>query len=443
MGKVTKNAFFIIFSGLLALAGCFATPPTPEPPMPTHTPTSAPTASPTIMPVCTPPPCTADEVYFCPESCPGGCGTVCATVTPDPNRLAAVPATWGELATWLADAWQAQTELPEYLRLLQETGWLQNNDDWLAVDLDGDGRSEWALLLYQPDQEPISPHNLWVINGSGLIYQFYDEPNLIAGYSLKLQLTGTADLTGDGRAELIINEESCGAHTCFGNYQVLAADNDTLSSIVSHLVTGSRIEMSYPDTRFTDYTQDGLVDFIVHGGQIGSAGAGIVRPYTQVWAWDGTAVTLADTILDNTPYRHHILYEANDLMAANELESALLLYEQTINDGDLIESPFAGDDAETYAAISQFSAFRLILIDLMQGNNENAHSRQAWLNTTYPATAAADAAAILINNWTGLDSMAAACTAVESTMETYTNPTGVLLDQGYGNPSLTAADFCP
>jgi hypothetical protein len=130
-------------------------------------------------------------------------------------------------------------------------------------------------------------------------------------------------------------------------------------------------------------------------------------------------------------------------MAANDLEQALLFYEQTINDTDLIESPFAGDDAETYAAISQFAAFRLILIDLMQGNDDNARSRHEWLNTTYPGTAAADAAAILINNWNGLDSMIAACTAVESTMETYTNPTGVLLDQGYGNPSLTAADFCP
>jgi hypothetical protein len=28
-------------------------------------------------------------------------------------------------------------------------------------------------------------------------------------------------------------------------------------------------------------------------------------------------------------------------------------------------------------------------------------------------------------------------------MEIYPNPTGALEDQGYGNPSLTAADFCP
>ncbi|MCC7188242.1 MAG: PD40 domain-containing protein [Anaerolineales bacterium] len=37
----------------------------------------------TLMAVCTPPACRANETYFCNGDCPGGCGTVCATVTPD------------------------------------------------------------------------------------------------------------------------------------------------------------------------------------------------------------------------------------------------------------------------------------------------------------------------------------------------------------------------
>lgn len=55
-----------------------ALPPTATPP-PTETPT--PTA--TLMPLCTPPPCAANESYYCEGgNCPGGCGTVCATQTP-------------------------------------------------------------------------------------------------------------------------------------------------------------------------------------------------------------------------------------------------------------------------------------------------------------------------------------------------------------------------
>jgi glucose/arabinose dehydrogenase len=36
----------------------------------------------TPFPLCTPPLCGDDESYFCPDECPGGCGTTCATHTP-------------------------------------------------------------------------------------------------------------------------------------------------------------------------------------------------------------------------------------------------------------------------------------------------------------------------------------------------------------------------
>jgi len=40
------------------------------------------TITPTPFPKCTPPPCEEGEVYHCPDECPGGCGTTCATPTP-------------------------------------------------------------------------------------------------------------------------------------------------------------------------------------------------------------------------------------------------------------------------------------------------------------------------------------------------------------------------
>jgi hypothetical protein len=46
-------------------------------------PTSTPTGGPVIM--CTAPACWEDEVYSCEDYCPGGCGTRCATPTPDPR----------------------------------------------------------------------------------------------------------------------------------------------------------------------------------------------------------------------------------------------------------------------------------------------------------------------------------------------------------------------
>jgi len=42
-----------------------------------------PTPTPTPFAVCTPPFCAPDEVFHCPAPCLGGCGTICATPTPD------------------------------------------------------------------------------------------------------------------------------------------------------------------------------------------------------------------------------------------------------------------------------------------------------------------------------------------------------------------------
>jgi len=72
--------------------GCGTTcvTPTAPPPTPTFTleptstpePTSPPTDTPIVM--CTPPACASGEVYYCPDECPGGCGTICVTPTPEP-----------------------------------------------------------------------------------------------------------------------------------------------------------------------------------------------------------------------------------------------------------------------------------------------------------------------------------------------------------------------
>jgi glucose/arabinose dehydrogenase len=52
--------------------------------------TPLPTATDTFAPVCTPPLCGTNEAYYCPDLCPGGCGTTCATHTPSPSPTASL-----------------------------------------------------------------------------------------------------------------------------------------------------------------------------------------------------------------------------------------------------------------------------------------------------------------------------------------------------------------
>ncbi|HET89870.1 MAG TPA: hypothetical protein ENN99_03895, partial [Chloroflexi bacterium] len=62
--------------------GCGTECATPTPGQPTASPSVVPADTPMVM--CTPPPCSEDEVYYCPDECPGGCGTECATPTAAP-----------------------------------------------------------------------------------------------------------------------------------------------------------------------------------------------------------------------------------------------------------------------------------------------------------------------------------------------------------------------
>jgi hypothetical protein len=84
---------------VVLLSACWVIPWKKVPPTPTPTITSTatrfqqilatdtPTYTPQFYPMCTPPLCAigTSEVYYCSETCPNGCGTVCATFTPTPT----------------------------------------------------------------------------------------------------------------------------------------------------------------------------------------------------------------------------------------------------------------------------------------------------------------------------------------------------------------------
>lgn len=417
------------------------------------------TETPMIM--CTPPACAPDEVYFCEGDCPGGCGTVCVTPSPDGGSggtagggaPVAPPVAWDALAEWLTGQWLDNANPAAVRAALRASGLQRDINDWTAADFDGDLRDEWVMVLLDPvasdpANSPWPVGNLWIVNGNGVVYQTYEELGDDAFEFGAPEIVGLADMTGDELPELVTNVTVCGASTCYGNFRVVGFAGDIYADLVSHEPLGeddpgNTIILSFPDARLVDMGQDGTTDLLIHGGTLGSAGAGIVRPRTEIWSWDGSAVTLADTQLDPTEYRHHVLYEANELMAAGDLDGALLLYETAINDGALRTQPHNASEAETTAAINQFAAFRLILIDAIRGDAERAAGRLVWLQETYPDSAATQAAALVVESLSDGPELEVVCERIETELGALENPTGPLADMGYGNPSLTAVDFCP
>lgn len=412
-------------------------------------PTAAAIETPILM--CTPPACAPGESYVCPTGdCPGGCGTICAAPTAVSGPLAPAPADWEGLEGWLTGLWRSNVNPAAVRAALRQSEVQWSESDWRAADLDGDLQDEWILSLYDPAL-PATPvgavGDLWIVNGDGVIFRYYAAPSDDVFTSMAPEIVIVQDLTGDGRPEVVADAPICGAHTCTGRYRVIGQTPDGLDDLVRREPigaddTGTTIVMASPDI-FVSARGDGTSDLVVSGGIINSVGAGTMRGYSEIWHWDGTAFTLAETRPDPTNVRHLLLYEANDRLAAGDLSGALALYEAVINDPSLVTVAHFHTDEQVYADISAFAAFRLILIDLLEGLPSRAAGRLEWLRANYPDAAATGAAATLMAGWSDADGQAALCAEVENSLATLDNPTGTLSDMGYGNPSLGAADFCP
>jgi len=90
MKKRTYFAIAILI--VIFVSSCYFLSPSETPtPLPTFAPPTFTPFSQTFTPFsetpiiqCTPPLCQENEAYHCPDECPGGCGTTCATHTPSP-----------------------------------------------------------------------------------------------------------------------------------------------------------------------------------------------------------------------------------------------------------------------------------------------------------------------------------------------------------------------
>lgn len=427
---------------LLEPAPTFAPPPTD--------PDVQPPADGTVVPFATP--IGGDTGLPTPTTTDGDTATPVSL-----DQLGAPPEEAVALADWLSQAYEAQADMGALCAVLRAAAWMANDATCQSADLDGETPDEWLLALYlEPTPDPASadsvqgpPGDFWIVGENGLLYQLHGLGSSDL-FSRLPELVSLVDMTGDERDEAIILYVTCGAHTCVNNYQIVSADGGNLRNIVE---TGREaapelsdfISMdSVDDEQIDDATDDDLPDLVISGGLIGSAGAGIQRPFQEVWAWDGTSVALAEREWEDTGYRFHRLYNANAAFDEEEYDEARSLYETVIVDDSLEEVDYAYTVEEVRAYTRQFAAFRLALLPLLRGDITEATRWQNWLSQEYAGSPLSNATALLIQTWQqNGNNLPAACDQVTNYLAGQDSSTGPLEDMGYGNPALTADDVCP
>lgn len=408
----------------------------------------------------TPEPAVSPQLVTSPTPQPTGTTPAepTATATPRPpsvDDLGPVPVNREDLASWLTAAWHAGITLEELRPVLQREGWQDGDEQAHLADLTGDGREEWLMTLCSQREADGSCQrsfgnemigDLWAIGAGGVLHRISDHTDV--SWRTAPEILALRDFSGDGLPDALTVTTYCGAHTCVQLYHILSAHHGEVTNLVrawsdylEQWVDGA--EMSYSDWELSDAAGAGLLNLVLSGGYIGSVGAGIHRGRTEVWSWDGEAVTLAEMAWDESNYRFHLLYDANEAFAAGDDDNARLLYERVIHDDSLEDIEWAEPADQIRSYTRQFAAFRLALLELRQQRPVEAAAWQAWLQQEYAGQPLTRAAGQLLTAAGQGQALPQACADVAGLLYLEDNPTGPLVNMGYANPALEVEDVCP
>jgi tetratricopeptide (TPR) repeat protein len=309
-------------------------------------------------------------------------------------------------------------------------------------DFSGDGWEDIVISILNGDGRQIAPAGtllLYVCQEDlyQLVYSSPPSTDLAAPF-----IRAAQDLNGDDIPDLLTTRETCGAHTCSNQIDVLTWNEDSLQSIFPDVTTD--IPLSFVDLEGPQ--EDGSYDVVVTGHGIASVGAGPFRVFSRVWSYDpGTeSYQLSDTFLHESNFRIHWVHDADQAVLDGDLELAVDLYERVINDDSLDDWIADQDGASTLAA---YAMYRRMLTYIQLGQFENGRAELTRLGESYqPETSNygyVELAQTLWDEYQASGDVALACAAAREFAQTHSPNILDPLYYGYANKSYVAEDLCP
>ncbi len=399
-----------------------ATPePTALPPAvvePTLTPAAA-TATPTPTQVIVPSPTPTATPALTPkptvrEGCPANLADYPAAIL---SHLNTARNTVKTLTTWLTKC--------------EASG--EGRGDVMTVNIQSARSNDVVVTLRDPSGDPITAKGVLLIYHTGQ-----------KGYTLARQAEGTgavallqvSDLNSDKKSDVIWTDTSCGAHTCFSTLFVDTWDGAVYQDWLAGEPTIASAEFS-----FKDVAPDGSgQEIIMHGGVIGSAGAGPQRAWTETYAsLKGAPYTLFKQVYDASKCLYHQILDANqafDNWTKQGFDPAITAYKAAIADKT---AETCGAIPDELATLRDFARFRLIVAHV--GGGEAAEAEKLAPEITQAGLrGAADA---FLKSYRATRSVLQACRDATAYAQATPGSWQFLADWGYANPSFKAEDLCP
>jgi hypothetical protein len=320
-----------------------------------------------------------------------------------------------------------------------------------AGNTDADADDELAVLFTATPEDPglfglLSNVAVFDLDGDAyrVVYQSWTADQFPEVFPHSIAAAG--DVNADGNGELVYTRSTCGAHTCTLSVFVITGDGAGyrhLTPFTDDPAAPSGIAMETAELTLEDRDGDGAQEIVLHGGIIGSAGAGPQRTRTEVYAWNGEVYALTELTYDTSDLRYFAVLDADAAFGERDYERAAQLYEEALGDG-LAEVEGFGSRDELLA----YAEFRLGLSRLVLDDFTGASQAIEVAIARYPATMTADAA-IAFRNAMNLSEagyagdLAAGCAAATGALENDAARFEEAWSYGYANPQLTPAAVCP
>lgn len=310
-----------------------------------------------------------------------------------------------------------------------------------SEDLTGDGVRDLVVTVLDVENPPQGAMLIYTCVGSQ--YVLSHSPVISPQDFYAPKLLYVLDMNNDGIREVLYSLTSCRGNTCYEDIQILSW---SLGVFMPRL-EGSTLDLPAPDAQLTDFNKDGIYNLEVVGKIISDVAAGPQRDTINVWAYDDASGNwkLIEQNLASSPFRIHMVHDAEDAMDRGEYLIASLLFVQVISDENLLDW---SDPDEEYATLAAYAYYKQVVANIYLGDRGAAQAIYEEMNEEYGSSAqyayVEMADAFLTDSETlGLDG---GCTSAQqyaaSNEYLVLTPLGSSI-YGYTNRDFTAADMCP
>jgi len=308
----------------------------------------------------------------------------------------------------------------------------------IEKDFTGDGYLDVVFILLDPEPEFMMPSGTLILHRcQSDHYEVAYQSAITEEVSVPI-IYSTADLNSDALNDLLVGHQSCGTHTCFERLEVLSWNGATLENLMG----GSSEDMPNPTIEVLPEE----TEILVTAQGIGSVGAGPFRRFTRRWTWDpgtGSFLPAPDLFLPS-PFRIHLLHDADQAVRDSEYNQALEFYSFVIEDDEL---QGWGDPAAEREILGAYASFRIIHTQLLEADLNSAEATYTALQINYPPGSLgydfAQMAEAFWSDYQASNDLFSACLAAQSFATSHQETIIDTLYFGYANPTYTAENVCP